>query len=217
MDNAGYKKISIFDEHGSVVAAAGNVDINENRIILLGEDFCLLPHNTVVYAVGYGEDGIVSMEGRITLSTASQMNLDVLNYSDKEERRNYLKVPINAEGRILKMYSLGKRGLPIHIDKTITLRDISVGGIGFYSNQTLFKQQRLLLRLDAVKQNFTCEAVVLRREKTDFGNCRYKYGCEFLQPDHEQQRALCSLVFKVQIETHKKEIALQYDEEEIEL
>lgn len=218
MGNAGvYKKINVFDGDGSVAASAENVSIKENRIILLGDDFRLMPHNTVVSVIAYNDDGILPIEAKITLSTSSQMNLDIVDLAHKTERRTYLKVRTNRKADLLRMYSLGKRGIALNIDEEVTLRDISVGGMCFYSNRVFFKNQRILIRLNDVKQDFICEALILRRQKGKFTEkYRNKYGCRFLGLNNEQQRALCEFVFKIQIENHKKMLEkMQLEEESV--
>ena len=93
------------------------------------------------------------------------------------------------------------------INESIETRDLSLGGICFYSNRTFFTDQRLLIdfHLHHLKSNFIAEAIVLRRvhEKQKNG-FRYKYGCRFINLDNEHQRILCEYVFRVQIENHRR-------------
>jgi hypothetical protein len=176
-----------------------------NRIILLGEDFGLFPHKSIVEVVGYLQDGIVFMNAQVTLSTGTQLNFDIINTDSKQERRSYLKVKVYMNSKLLRAFSLGKKGKPYAVNEPILTRDISLGGVAFYSNRTLFKRQKVELDFNILKPGFIAKAEVLRKERGPFrGGYRFKYGCRLLTISGEEERVLCEFVFRTQIENHRK-------------
>ena len=203
MDSSIYKKINVYDDSCTVIASTQNFSVNGKKFILSGDNFILIPHNTIVNAMGYTDSGVVTMQGKVTLSTEKQ--LDIIDFTDKEERRTYLKVRTNINAVLNKSYSLGRSGRSMKREEDIQVRDISVGGICFYSNTILIVKQKIIIELDAVKPGFVREAIVLRRKRSnDVRGFKYRYGCKFLKLKHEQDRAVCQYVFKVQIENHKR-------------
>jgi uncharacterized protein (UPF0248 family) len=208
-DNS-FKKISIFNEEDKVTVTSTNISAVSGRIILMGEDFSLIPHHTIVEVVGYLEDGIVFMKGQVTLSTKSQLNIEILKSDGKQERRSYLKVRVFMNAKLVRAFSLGRRRKPYVFNDQIQTRDLSLGGVAFYSNKTLFRKQRIEIDLNMLKPGFIAKAEVLRREKGTFrGGYRYKYGCRFLDMSGEEERVLCEFVFRTQIETHRKHSYLE--------
>ena len=188
-----------------VTITSSSISAEGGRIIMMGDDFGLIPHRSVVEAIGYLEDGIVFIKAKVTLSTDSQLNLEVINTESKQERRNFLKVKIYMATRVVRAFSLGKSKKPYLVNERIMTRDISLGGIAFYSNMRFFKKQRIELDFNILKPGFIAEAEVLRREPGPFrGGYRFKYGCCFLNINGEEERVLCEFVFKTQLENHKK-------------
>lgn len=204
-NNINYKKIDVYNDNEDIIISSSIIHSSVDRITLLGDDFELINHKTKVRLLGYLEDGVVLMNGRVTLSTNTQLNLEILELDIKKERRKFLKVRINFKANLLKSYSLGKSKKSMRINEVIRVRDISLGGIGFYSNNTYLKNQKLLIDLSHIRTNFIVEAIVLRKDFNNFRlGYRYRYGCSLINIQNEQQRILCEYVFKVQIETHKK-------------
>lgn len=207
-----YIKISVYHAEGKVTISSSNLNVMGDRIILMGENFGLIPHQSVVEGIGYLQDGIVFMNAKVTLSTESQLNLEILKTDNKQERRNYLKVKVYLNSRLIRAFSVGKSKKSYMISESIQTRDISLGGIAFYSNRTLLKRQKIALDLNMLKPGFIAMAEVLRRDKGPFrGGFRYKYGCRFLNITGEEERVLCEFVFRTQIENHRK---LTYKDEE---
>lgn len=207
-----YKKIDIFNEEYGVFISSSNINSTSSRITLFGDDLDIIAHHTVVEIIGYSEDGIIRMNGRVTLSTSAQLNMDIIESEGKKERRNFLKVKTKFKIIILRAYSLGKSNKSLMINDSIVTRDLSLGGICFYSNKTFFTNQRLLIDFHHLRSNFIAEALVLRKvhEKHKDG-FRYKYGCKFINLDNEQQRVLCEYVFRVQIENHRRLMGADLD------
>lgn len=197
--------MSVYYSEGEVTISSSNINAMGERIILMGEDFGLIPHQSVVDVVGYLQDGIVLMNARVTLSTTSQLNFDILKTDGKQERRSYLKVKIQMNTKVVRAFSLGKSAKPYTINETVPTRDISLGGIAFYSNKILFKKQKLELDFNMLRPGFIAQAEVLRKERGPFrGGYRFKYGCRFLDISGEEERVLCEFVFRTQITNHRK-------------
>jgi hypothetical protein len=203
-DNS-FIKISAFFEEEDVSVTSATISTTGGKIILMGEDFGLIPHQKIVEVVGYLEDGIVFMKGKVTLSTRSQLNIEILKSDGKQERRSYLKVKVFMNAKLVRAFSLGRRRKPYVFNDQIQTRDLSLGGVAFYSNRTLFRKQRIEIDLNILKPGFIAQAEVLRRERGTFrGGYRFKYGCRFMNISGEEERVLCEFVFRTQIETRKK-------------
>ncbi len=203
-DNS-YVKMSVHYAEEEVTITSNSISAEGERIIVMGDDFGLIPHRSVVDAVGYLEDGIIFIKAKVTLSTDSQLNLEVINTESKQERRNFLKVKIYMATRVVRAFSLGKSQKSYIVNERVMTRDISLGGVAFYSNRRFLKKQRIELDFNILKPGFIAEAQVLRRDSGPFrGGYRFKYGCCFLNISGEEERVLCEFVFKTQLENHKK-------------
>ena len=200
-----YIKMNVFYAEEEVMVSSGNINIMGSRVMLMGEDFGLIPHRSVVEVVGYLQDGIVCMNGRVTLSTTSQLNFEIIKTDSKQERRSFLKVKVYMNSRLLRAFSLGRRGRGYSLNEPIMTRDISLGGVAFYSNSVLFKKQKAELDFNILKPGFIAQTEILRKERGPFrGGYRFKYGCRFLNITGEEERVLCEFVFRTQIENHRK-------------
>lgn len=104
MKNSDYKKIEVVNSENETIAASTEFSIIDNRIILHGEDFPLLDHNSAVKVIAFSKDGIVSMDGIVTMSIRKQMNINVVEFREKKERRSYLKVRTDAKAIVRKAF-----------------------------------------------------------------------------------------------------------------
>ncbi len=205
-----FVKMSVFYGEDQTTVSSSTISAMGERMILRGEDFELIPHQSIVDVVGYLQDGVVFMSGKVTLSTASQLNLDIIKIEDKQERRSYLKVKVYLETKLLRAFSMGKSNRSYSIGDTIHTRDLSLGGIAFYSNRVLLKKQKVTIDFNELKPEFIAQAEILRRESGWFrGGYRFKYGCRFLNIDGEEERVLCEFVFRIQLENHRKLMRMQ--------
>ena len=203
-------KVNIYYPEDQTTVSSEKINFMGERVILLGDDFDLIPHQSTVDVVGYLQDGVVLMSGRVTLSTSSQLNFDIIKTDDKQERRNSLKVRVQLRTELLKAFSMGRSGRAFAVNETIQTRDLSLGGVAFYSNRIFFKKQKVCIDLNLLKPGFIAKAEVLRKEKGPFKNgYRFKYGCRFMNISAEEERVLCEFVFKIQIENHKKLMMLR--------
>lgn len=192
-------------EENDVSISSTIVNADGERLFITGEGFGLIPHHSNVDVVGYFEDGLVVMSAEVSLSTDSQVNLNIIKTENIENRRKYIRVKLFKKTNLIKAYSLGKNNKSYLINELIETRDVNLGGIGFYSNKRLFKNQKIRVDFDFLKPGFEAYAEILRIEKGWFSSgYKYKYGCTFLNKNNEDERTICEYVFKVQIENHNK-------------
>lgn len=208
LNNSFYKRVDVLNDEGVVIISSVKINISaSNRIILLGDKFAVLDRYCMVKVLGYMEDGIEIMEGQITLSIDSQVNIDIIRHHDKHERRSYLKVKINFNANIIRAYGKGRTDKSFNVKEVIESRDINAGGICFYSNKTFLIGQRLRIDLDAVKDGMIVEAMILRRKhESEYKNYRFRYACKFLNINNETVDAICAYVFRVEIDNHNKKL-----------
>lgn len=205
MAGSSYIKMDVYYADEEVTVSSSTISVMGERVILMGENFGLIPHKSVVEVVGYLQDGIVYMHAEVTLSTESQLNLNIFKTDDKQERRSYLKVKVFLNTKLVRGFSLGRNHKPFIMNEAIQTRDISLGGVGFYSNRVLFKRQKVEIDFNILRPGFIAQAEVLRKERGPFrGGYRFKYGCRFMNITGEEERVLCEFVFRTQIENHKK-------------
>ncbi len=210
-EKTNYVKISVLYDEKKIAISSVDFTVLDDRMILRGENFDLIPHQSIVDVVGYSEKGVLVMCGKVTLSTRMQVNIDIIKSDDLQDRRKYLKVKTSKKGRVVQAFSMGKSKKPYDIDERIETRDISLGGVCFYSNKTFLKKQKISLEFDFLRLGRNLEAEVLRRVKGEFrGSYRYKYGCRFLKINYKEEQVICEYVFRVQLENHKR---LKEDEE----
>ncbi|MDD3349963.1 MAG: PilZ domain-containing protein [Eubacteriales bacterium] len=208
-----FNKVDIYDNEEKIILSSNQVSIYDNRISLFGDFPVLLSHGTRVNATGFLDDGFTSFTGKVSLSVESQINLTDIELGEKMDRRNFLKVKVPFDGILLMGYEIVNGKKTLLTDESIKIRDISIGGVGFYFNKSLIKKQKILMQLDSVKPDFVVEAIVLRKEKIRHEQYKFRYGCRFLSLDNIQQSVLCKYVFKTQLETRKKAPGFDDDEE----
>lgn len=215
-----FNKVDIYDNDDNIIVSSIQISFFEDRITLLGDFPVLLRHGSIVNATGFLDDGFIGFNAVVTLSVETQINLVDVKYGEKKDRRNFLKVKAPYGGILLTGYELNNGKKTLLTDQRIRMRDISVGGVGFYFSRSLIKKQKILLQLDSIQEGFTAEAVVLRKEKMKHDTYKYRYGCRFLNLDNIQQSILCKYVFKVQIESRRRtngslddELEVDYDAE----
>jgi len=211
-----FNKVDIRDNEENTIISSNQVALNEGRLILLGDFPVLLSHGVRVNATGFLEDGFVDFSGTVSLSVENQINLTDIVLGEKMDRRNFLKVKAPFEGILLMGYEMVNGKKTLLTDEPVRIRDVSVGGIGFYFGKSLIKKQKILLELDSIREGFVAEAVVLRKERIRHEILKYRYGCRFLSLDNVQQSVLCKYVFKTQLEGRRKTPGL-YDDDEYEV
>jgi hypothetical protein len=204
--------ISKFDE--GLHASAENVTIEPSRMIMRGAGFMNIPHRTPVDIIVYYEDGIQFFFGEVTLALSTQINIDIISVvSDKKERRRSLKVRTSFDAEVLRMFSMsGRRYMRMAVP--IRIRDLSMGGIGFFCNHPFFRKQKLILDMSYLKSGFKVEFQILRKEKIEAHmvdgvevatiGFKFRYGGIMSQITAEQERLITEYVFKVQLLEHQR-------------
>jgi hypothetical protein len=204
--------ISKLDE--GLHASAENVTIEPNRMILRGAGFMNIPHRTSMDIIVYYEDGIQFLFGEVTLALSTQINLEILSVvSDKKERRRSLKVRTSFDATVMRMFSMsGRRYMRTAVP--IRVRDLSMGGVGFFCNHPFFRKQKLILDMSYLKSGFKVEFQILRKEKVEAHmvdgvevstiSFRFRYGGTISQITAEQERLITEYVFKVQLLEHQR-------------
>lgn len=214
-DTNNYIKMSIYYPENQTTVSSARINMFGERITLLGQDFALVPHKSVVDVIGYLQDGVVLMNGKVTLSTPNQLNVNIIKTDDKQERRSYLKVKVQLKTKLLRAFSMGRSGKSYAVNEIIQTRDLSLGGVGFYSNRIFFKKQKISIDFSYIKPGFIAKTEILRKERGSFSNgYRFKYGCRFLNISSEEERVLCEFVFRTQLEGHKRLLQMQEELEQ---
>jgi hypothetical protein len=204
--------ISKFDE--GVHASAENVTIESNRMIMRGVGFMNIPHRTRVDIIVYYEDGIQFLFGEVTLALSTQINIEIISVvSDKKERRRSLKVRTSFDAAVIRMFSMsGHRYMRTAVP--IRVRDLSMGGVGFFCNHPFFRKQKLILDMGYLKSGFNVEFQILRKERIEAHmidgvevsmiGFKFRYGGTISRITAEQERLITEYVFKVQLLEHQR-------------
>jgi hypothetical protein len=202
--------ISKLDE--GIHASAENVTIEPNRMILRGAGFMNVPHRTPVDIIVYYEDGIQFFFGEVTLALSTQINIDIISVvSDKKERRRSLKVRTSFDATVIRMFSMSSRRC-MRMAVPIRIRDLSMGGVGFFCNHPFFRKQKLILDMSYLKSGFKVGFQILRKEKIEAHmvdgvevstiGFKFRYWGIISQITAEQERLITEYVFKVQLLEH---------------
>jgi hypothetical protein len=199
-------KVDILDQNDNPLASATIITIDGSRLMLHGEGFPLLPGNSAIKAVGYSGDGMLIMEGFISLSMEEQLNLDISGSEMRTDRREYFKVKTN-EPATVRFARMPNQRLGFLCSDRIRLRDLSLGGLCFYSNRTYFPDQILRIELDTIGAGLELNIQLLRKvtEQRRIGY-RYRYAGRFADADAAQQRILCEHIFKTELINYHNEV-----------
>lgn len=206
VNNFDYIKMDVVNSENEIIITSTEFSVIGNRFILHGEDFPLLARNSAVKIIGFSEDGIVPMDGIVTLSIKKQLNINVVEFDEKNERRAYLKVRTDAYATVRRAF-MGRSGKGFIINEEVKLRDISVGGICFFSDKVFFVKQRLYIELHEIREGLVVKAIVLRKGRESYTTgFRYRYACRFAALNSVDERILCEYVFKMELENYQKEL-----------
>ena len=214
-------KVDLVNVDEGISISSERAQFSAYRLIMYaiqGNEFPILPHQTQVDMIAYYEDGIKLMWGEVSLSLPGQINVEVLsNSGKKQERRKNLKVRTSFDAKVLAVESMGRRKRRMKVKSDIRVRDLSLGGVGFFSDSLFFRNQVIALDLSYLKPGFVVDFQVLRREKNiGYGGYppgfKYKYGGRVLRLTGEEERMVCEYVFKVQITDYnrRKETSAQH-------
>jgi hypothetical protein len=204
--NQDFKKFDIIYSGEAYPIHPVEVKVDGPRLIIHGENLPPFNRNSDIKIIGYLENGIVEMEGNVSLSIKEQININIWSKGTTSDRRDSLKVKTDALATIKRAYMANRKKKTFYINEGVQLRDISAGGLCFYSDRVYFKRQRLYISLDEIQEGLMVKAVVLRkvREKYSIG-FKYHYGCQFEGLESPCERIIREYTFKMQIVSHQKE------------
>ena len=143
-----------------------------------------------------------------------QINLlekDVSRLSDEKlrEKTEYFRkqIGVNLDSARQDFNNYNREELKKILDsEKVRLRDISVGGICFFSDRVFLAKQRIYLDLHGIKEGLNVQAQVLRKQRENRRySYRYRYGCRFIGLSNLNQRIICEYVFKKELENYRKE------------
>lgn len=207
LSNNTLKKIEVVDNDHGTKAISLDFSIEENRIILRGKDFSLFDRYKKLKLVGFCGEGVIEMEGVVTLSIKEQLNIEISEVEKTNDRRAYLKVRSDAKGKILWSYLPNRMKKAFHhLNDDMELRDISVGGICFFSNNVYFVKHRLYINLYEINKDLKVNTIILRKEReAPSSKYKYRYACKFTRLGGIDERIICEYAFKKELENHEKE------------
>jgi hypothetical protein len=212
----GLVKVDVSKLDEGIHVSSENVVMRGSRLILRGRNLREIPHQTQVDIIAYFENGVQFMWGTVTLSIPTQLNVEILSVSGKrEERRRNLKVRTSFDARVAAMYSLGDKRRRMSMDVDVRVRDLSLGGAGFFCDHPFFRRQVLLLDMGFLRKGLIVTFQILRKDRIvgEAGengivipmiDYRFRYGGRILRVNAEQERIICEYVFKVQISEHQR-------------
>lgn len=201
-----YKKIELIHPYNAGKLIATRYNFEGDRLILHGEEFMLVDRNSDVKLLAYCDDGVIDMAGRVTMSIPTQVNIDITAVGKANDRRDFLKVKTDDEGLIISFYMPGTNKKKFSAKDNVKFRDISAGGICFYSNKVYFAGQRLRIDLYSVADRLEVDAIILRKKKESYlREYKYRYACKFVNIDPISERKLFEYSFRTEIENHRKE------------
>lgn len=199
------KKVGLVHPDSGIVVTSTEINVIGSRIILHGAGFPLLDRNTNVNVTGYCDEGLIEMQGIITLSIGEQININISTVEEINDRRTYLKVRCDAEATILSAYMKNRGGKTFFKEDSIILRDISAGGICFFSEKFYFIKHKLLIELHGVAEDLKVNAIILRKQKEyRVPGFRYRYACKFVGLNRVDERKIFEYTFKKELENHQK-------------
>ncbi len=199
------KKIGLVHPDSGIIITSTDINVIGNRIILHGIGFPLLDRNTDVDITGYCDEGLIEMQGTITLSIGKQVNINVNTVEGINDRRTYLKVRCDAEATILSAYMKNRGGKIFFREDRIILRDISAGGLCFFSDKIYFIKHKLLIELHGVAEDLKVNAIILRKQKEyRVPGFRYRYACKFVGLNRVDERKIFEYTFRKELENHQK-------------
>lgn len=197
-----------------VVARVESIDPEDDtRITIVSaqeeERLPLLGYNTPVKIISFAcKQGFLLMRGNVYISTTSMLTLVNVHTAQGYERRKYFRLNTNVVATAVLQHEDCNREDAEEDMMTLTLYDISLGGIRIGSGRNLNPGDLLLTSFQLMdkRMEFCCRVCreipakrVIRGQK--------QYGCEFVSFSTRQIDQLCNILFKMQrieIQNRKK-------------
>lgn len=153
--------------------------------------------------------GFRVLVGKVYLSTMDFIRLIEITSLLDYERRNFFRVETNIRATIerprKKDEQTAEQGEQGEEQETITItvrvRDLSLGGVLFFSDENFSIGDEFAIKLHIGHLNTTLPCVLRRVKQVDQ---TYRYGCEFVGLTEAQNGALCAFVFQRQREQINK-------------
>ncbi len=141
-------------------------------------------------------------DARVSVSTPYQLNIELMSVSPKimKERRNYLKIKIDEEVRLMCSCINGEIET-YDRSKRIFVRDINVGGVYVITELKLNVSDVIKLRIDLGFEKLEVTAEVLRVEEMD-NKCGA--GCKFILNTTKDEEALAKYIYQKERELRNK-------------
>lgn len=160
-----------------------------------------------------GTLGFKILIGRVYLSTVEFIRIvDLQNVMDFE-KRNFFRVRVNLPAKAFPVAKTDASSEPAPIRKPLAavVRDISLSGLLFLSDQKLELGDQLIVSLDLHSTGISLLSKIVR-ECPGTRSIRFGYGCEYLDNTGKQFDVLCKYLFDCQRE--QVQIMRQYADRE---
>lgn len=189
---------------GVLTFAEGDIlelELSEYKMFELGD---------VVKATIYSPGGIYTFKSNVI--ALDDNTVIILNPPENQkkfvERREHPRIDTEQKGLIhsIQHETLPKKefGKPL----SITINNVSLGGVGFYIHDELdiSQESQVSLNMD-IGVNISFMAEVVRREESEYGTY---YGARYIQFPDDKMNSLRAFVLREQVQNHlakkKKEI-----------
>lgn len=168
-----------------------------------------LVEGRTVQLLCFTEKGVQSITASTSFITQNvQANFRVIERGEVNERRNNVKVPVALSGQIIGHYedALYK---PLRIPLRVSIRNLSVGGMMFFTNDPLTVNDKYKLNFEVERLSIDVDFTIIRQDVTDLENT-YVYGARFGTMSDEVDAHLCNYIYRIQIEEHRKRKEAKY-------
>ncbi len=197
-----------------VIARVESIDPQDDtRITIISaqedERLPLLAYNTPVKIISFAsKQGFLLLRGNVYISTNSMLTLVDVHTAQGYERRKYFRLNTNAMATAVLQQENSSKEDTEEETITLTLYDISLGGIRVGSSQKLNPGDHLLTTFQLMdkKMEFCCRVCREIPVKRVIPGQK-QYGCEFVNFSTRQIDQLCNILFKMQrieIQNRKK-------------
>lgn len=145
--------------------------------------------------------GFKILIGHVYLSTVEFIRVVDLQSAMDFEKRNFFRVRVNIPAKAFPVTQANGSSQPVPIQQPLSaiVRDISLSGLLFLSDQKLELGNQLIVSLDLHGTGVSLLSKIVR-ECPGTRSIRFGYGCEFLDNTGKQFDLLCKYLFDCQRE-----------------
>lgn len=192
-------EVKAMDNKPILTGYLGSIGENEIQITNEAEPLPVVHCNTTVrISVFSSALGFRVLVGKVYLSSPEFIRIsDVQSLADYE-KRNFFRVRVEIETKAFPENEEGK----VQKDGTaiaVSIRDLSLSGLYFFSSRKLKIGDRLSVRLNLCDSTVLLSCRVVRRLVTERAQ-ENGYGCEFLGNSGPKGDLLCKYLFDCQRE-----------------